>query len=82
MTEHLIAPHGGKLCNLVVADDTAEALKSESGDVLILTTLPGAPSLLATLFRAILPPPCLCPSIFIELSHPERAEGGLPWIAN
>jgi sulfate adenylyltransferase len=31
MTEHLIAPHGGTLCNLVVAEDQAEALKNESG---------------------------------------------------
>ena len=35
--EHLIAPHGGKLCNLVVEEDRAEALKSESGDLLSVT---------------------------------------------
>jgi sulfate adenylyltransferase len=37
MTEHLIAPHGGKLCNLVVEEDLAEALKMESGDFLSIT---------------------------------------------
>jgi sulfate adenylyltransferase len=37
MTEHLIAPHGGKLCNLVADDDRAEALKTESGDFLSIT---------------------------------------------
>ena len=35
--EHLIAPHGGKLCNLIVEADQAEALKSESGDFLSIT---------------------------------------------
>jgi sulfate adenylyltransferase len=35
--EHLIAPHGGKLCNLVVEEDRAEALKSESADFLSIT---------------------------------------------
>jgi sulfate adenylyltransferase len=30
--EHLIPPHGGALCNLVVAEDRAETLKTESGD--------------------------------------------------
>ncbi len=29
--EHLIAPHGGTLCNLLVDDEQAEALKKESG---------------------------------------------------
>ena len=37
MTEHLIAPHGGKLCNLVADEDRAEALKSASGDFLSIT---------------------------------------------
>jgi sulfate adenylyltransferase len=37
MAEHLIAPHGGKLCNLVADEDRAEGLKSESGDFLSVT---------------------------------------------
>ena len=37
MTEHLITPHGGKLCNLVVDEDRAEALKTGSGDFLSIT---------------------------------------------
>ena len=37
MTEHLIAPHGGKLCKLVVDEDRAEALKAESGEFLSIT---------------------------------------------
>ena len=32
--EHLIAPHGGKLCDLLVDEDQAEALKAASGDFL------------------------------------------------
>ena len=35
--EHLTPPHGGKLCNLVVEEDRAEALKSESADFLSIT---------------------------------------------
>ncbi|MEN8108748.1 MAG: bifunctional sulfate adenylyltransferase/adenylylsulfate kinase [Pseudomonadota bacterium] len=31
-TEHLTPPHGGELCNLVVDEDRAEQLKTESGD--------------------------------------------------
>ena len=32
--EHLIAPHGGALCKLLVDDDQAETLKQESGEFL------------------------------------------------
>jgi sulfate adenylyltransferase len=35
--EHLIAPHGGKLCNLLVDEDRAEALKTASGDFLSIS---------------------------------------------
>jgi sulfate adenylyltransferase len=35
--EHLIAPHGGKLCNLLVDEDQAEALKTASGDLLSIS---------------------------------------------
>ena len=35
--EHLIAPHGGTLCNLLVDEDQAEVLKNESGDFLNVT---------------------------------------------
>ena len=35
--DHLIAPHGGTLCNLLVDEDRAEALKAESGDFLSVT---------------------------------------------
>ena len=35
--EHLIAPHGGKLCNLLVDEDQAEALKTASGDFLSIS---------------------------------------------
>jgi sulfate adenylyltransferase len=35
--EHLIAPHGGKLCNLLVDEDQAEALKAASGDFLSIS---------------------------------------------
>ena len=35
--EHLIAPHGGTLCNLLVDEDQAETLKNESGDFLNVT---------------------------------------------
>ena len=38
--EHLTPPHGGKLCNLVVEEDRAEALKSESADFLSITLNP------------------------------------------
>jgi len=34
---HLLAPHGGKLCNLLLNETQAEALKSESGDFLSIT---------------------------------------------
>jgi len=37
MMEHLIAPHGGKLCNLVVDEHSAEALKTGSGDYLSIS---------------------------------------------
>ena len=35
--DHLTAPHGGTLCNLLVDEDQAEALKTESGDFLSVT---------------------------------------------
>ena len=35
--EHLIAPHGGKLCNLLVDEERAEALKADSGDFLSIS---------------------------------------------
>ena len=35
--EHLIAPHGGKLCNLLVDEEQAEALKTASGDFLSIS---------------------------------------------
>jgi len=35
--EHLITPHGGKLCNLLVDEDRAEALKAASGDFLSIS---------------------------------------------
>jgi sulfate adenylyltransferase len=35
--EHLTPPHGGELLNLLVDEDRAEALKSESGDYLSIT---------------------------------------------
>jgi len=35
--EHLPPPHGGKLCNLLVEEDRAEALKSASGGFLSIT---------------------------------------------
>jgi sulfate adenylyltransferase len=35
--EHLIAPHGGKLCNLLVDEDRAETLKADSGDFLSIS---------------------------------------------
>jgi len=34
---HLITPHGGELCNLLLGDAEAEAVKYESGDFLSLT---------------------------------------------
>jgi hypothetical protein len=30
--EHLVLPHGGTLCDLIVDETRAEALKVESGD--------------------------------------------------
>ena len=30
-TEHLTPPHGGELCNLIVDEDRAEQLRTESG---------------------------------------------------
>jgi sulfate adenylyltransferase len=35
--DHLIAPHGGTLCNLLVDEDQAEILKKESSDFLNVT---------------------------------------------
>jgi sulfate adenylyltransferase len=35
--EHLIAPHGGKLCNLLVDEERAETLKADSGDFLSIS---------------------------------------------
>jgi len=35
--EHLITPHGGMLCNLVVEESRAEALKSTTGNALSVT---------------------------------------------
>jgi sulfate adenylyltransferase len=35
--EHLIEPHGGQLCNLMVGEERAEELKSESGDFLTIS---------------------------------------------
>jgi sulfate adenylyltransferase len=35
--EHLITPHGGKLCNLLVEEDQAEALKTASGEFLSIS---------------------------------------------
>ena len=35
--EHLIAPHGGKLCNLLVDEERAETLKAGSGDFLSIS---------------------------------------------
>ena len=35
--EHLIAPHGGKLCNLLVDEEQAETLKADSGDFLSIS---------------------------------------------
>ena len=35
--EHLITPHGGKLCNLLVDEDQAEALKAASGEFLSIS---------------------------------------------
>ncbi|MDH3980120.1 MAG: adenylyltransferase, partial [Gammaproteobacteria bacterium] len=35
--EHLVSPHGGALCDLVVDETRAEALKDESGDFVSLT---------------------------------------------
>ncbi|MEZ5541448.1 MAG: bifunctional sulfate adenylyltransferase/adenylylsulfate kinase [Pseudomonadota bacterium] len=35
--DHLITPHGGKLCNLIVDETRAEALKTGSGDAASIT---------------------------------------------
>ena len=35
--DHLITPHGGTLCNLVVDESRAEALKAATGDALSVT---------------------------------------------
>ena len=35
--DYLVSPHGGALCNLLVDEDRAEALKDASGDYLSVT---------------------------------------------
>ena len=35
--EHLMPPHGGELCNLLVDPERAETIKAESGEFVSLT---------------------------------------------